>query len=106
MQAKKTEDRVRLGAAGRPLRPIDESARLGEEIYKRDIKPLVEADHVGEVVSIDVETGAWVMGKDLLTAAKLLRERRPDVNDIWSERVGYPAMGSIGGGSFAQEIPE
>ena len=40
-----------------PTRPIDEIARLGDEIYERDVRPQVEADHHGEVVAIDVESG-------------------------------------------------
>ena len=37
-------------------RPCKEAARLGREIYRRDILPQVEADHVGDYVDIDVET--------------------------------------------------
>ena len=40
-----------------PTRPIDEITRLGDEIYERDIRKQVEADHDGEVVAIDVESG-------------------------------------------------
>ena len=38
-------------------RPREDAVRLGKEIYERDIRPQVEADHFGEVVAIDVETG-------------------------------------------------
>ena len=37
-----------------PTRPQDEIARLGDEVYLRDIRPQVEADHHGEYVAIDV----------------------------------------------------
>ena len=45
-------------------RPIAhaETARLGDEIYERDIRKQVEADHHGEVVAIDVESGSWAGG--------------------------------------------
>ena len=79
-------------------RPIEEVACLGKEIYQRDIRRQVEADHVGEVVSIDVETGRWALGDDVLEAADRLREQRPDAVNIWSERVGYKTLASIGGG--------
>jgi len=79
-------------------RPIEDVARLGREIYQRDIRWQVEADHVGEVVSIDVETGSWAMGDELLEAADRLRDKCPDAVNVWSERVGYKTMGSIGGG--------
>ena len=43
----------------------EEFARHGDGICERDIshgscgRPLVEAEHKGEFVAIDVETGAW-----------------------------------------------
>ena len=43
-------------------RPRDETVRLGKEIYDRDIRHLVEPDHVGEIVAIDVDSGLWSMG--------------------------------------------
>ena len=45
-----------LGAAGRPRRPDAETTRLGKEIYERDIRAQVAADHVGEVVAIAKRT--------------------------------------------------
>lgn len=83
---------------GLRTRPKEDIARLGKEIYQRDIRRQVEPDHVGAVVSIDVETGSWAMGDALLEAADRLREQLPDAVNVWSERVGYKTMGSIGGG--------
>ena len=80
-------------------RPREETARLGDEIYERDIRLRVEADHHGEFVSIDVASGSWAVSDDLLTAAKRLRKRCPDAVDVWSVQVGYGVIGSIGGGS-------
>ena len=82
-----------------PRRPLEETARLGDAIYERDIRPQVEADHDGEFVSIDVASGGWAVSNDLLTAAKCLREQCPEAVDVWSVRVGYGVIGSIGGGS-------
>ena len=83
----------------RRRRPKDECARLGKEIYDRDIKPLVKDDHDGEYVSIDLDSGNWAVGDSLLASADRLRERRPDAVDVWIERVGYRAAGSWGGGA-------
>ena len=38
-------------------RPREEAVRQGKEIYERDILTQVEADHFGEYVAIDIETG-------------------------------------------------
>lgn len=43
-------------------RPSEEMARLGKQIYERDIRPHVEADHPGEIVAIDVDSGDYAVG--------------------------------------------
>ena len=85
-----------------PSRPKEETARLGDEIYERDIRPKVESDHVGEVVAIDVESGSWAIGEDEIVATDRLQAQRPDAYDIWCLRVGYRALYSFGGGSLAR----
>ena len=85
---------------GLPTRPRDEIARLGDEIYERDIRPQVEADHSGEIVSIDVDTGAWAIGEDLLAVTDRLRAQRPEAVNVWSLRVGERAVYTFGGSSM------
>ena len=83
-----------------PSRPKDETARLGKEIYERDIRRQVEADHDGKIVAIDVASGRWAIGGEVLEAVDRLQEQWPDAYDIWCERVGYRALASFGGGSL------
>ena len=83
----------------RPRRPREETRRLGDEIYERDIRARVETGHDGEYVAIDVDSGIWAVSDDLMAAAERLRALRPDAIDVWSVRVGYRVIGSIGGGS-------
>ena len=83
-----------------PNRPAKETARLGDEIYERDIRPQVEAEHVGKVVAIDVESGCWAIGEDEIAATDRLQLQRPDAYDVWCLRVGYRALYSFGGGSL------
>ena len=82
-----------------PTRPKEEIARLGDEIYERDVRALVEADHHGEIVSIDTESGNWAIGDNLLEAVDRLRAQRPEAIDVWSLRIGYCAVHKFGGGS-------
>ena len=84
----------------RPRRPAEETARLGKEIYERDILPQVEADHFGEYVAIDVETGNWAIADSESAALERLRALRPEAVDVLMERVGYRALRSFGGGSL------
>ena len=83
-----------------PTRPRDEIARLGKEIYERDILPQVEADHFGEYVAIDVETGDWAVADGEIAALDRLRALRPEAIDVLMERVGYRALRSFGAGSL------
>jgi hypothetical protein len=83
-----------------PTRPRDEIARLGKEIYERDIRPQVEADHFGEYVAIDVETGDWAVADTTRGAVERLREQHPQAIDVLMERVGYRALHSFGAGSL------
>ena len=84
----------------RQRRPREETARLGDEIYRRDVKAQVEADHDGEYVAIDVDSGNWAIAGSELAASDSLRAQRPDALNVWLHRVGYRAVASIGGGSL------
>ena len=79
--------------------PINETIRLGKEIYRREILPKVKDDHFGEYVAIDVATGDWEISEKELDAVDRLRERRPDVVDVTSQRVGFRTPVSFGGSS-------
>ena len=82
-----------------PTRPKEETARLGKEIYERDIRPLVESDHRGQVVAIDVDSGDYAIADTASVAAKRLRARRPDAG-VWLMRVGYRTLRHFGGSSL------
>ena len=81
-------------------RPTEDTARLGKEIYERDIRRKVEADHHGDVVAIDVDTGSWAVANDEIAAVDRLRAMRPDAVNILCERIGYRALRSFGAGSL------
>ena len=77
-------------------RPAEETARLGDRIYERDVRPQVEATHHGEIVAIDVDSGSYFIADGVIAASEGLRAQRPDA-DVWLVRVGYRALGSFGG---------
>ncbi len=82
-----------------PSRPKDEIARLGKEVYERNIQQQVETDHVGEVVAIDVDSGDYALGKNAITASESLREQRPNAQ-VWLMRVGHRTLYHFGGSSL------
>ena len=81
-------------------RSAHETARLGKEMYLRDILPLVEADHFGEYVAIDVDSGDYAIADTTLVAVERLRAQRSDAINILCERVGFRALRSFGAGSL------
>ncbi len=89
------------GSEGIPpsRRSREETARLGKEIYERDIRHLVETDHHGEVVAIDVDSGGYALGENAIVASGDLRHQNPDAQ-VWLMRVGHRAFYQFGGSSL------
>jgi hypothetical protein len=69
----------------------EELARKGTDIYERQVRPTVEAGNKGKIVAIDIETRAFEVSKDMLSAADRLLARYPDAQ-IWFVRIGYAAV--------------
>jgi hypothetical protein len=65
----------------------EEFARRGDEIYERDIRPRVEKVDEGKFVVIDIDTGAYEIDEDELTASDRLLARNPNAQ-LWVTRVG------------------
>jgi hypothetical protein len=62
-----------------PWKPFDsrEMAKKAKAIYER-IKEKLEAEHFGEVVAIDVESGDYFLGKTGLEAARQAKAKYPN----------------------------
>ena len=87
-----------------PTRPKEETARLGKVIYEWDIRPLVEPDHSGQVIAIDVDSGDYAIAGTASAAAKRLRAQRP-VAGVWLMRIGYRTLRHFGGNSLRRTVP-
>ena len=79
----------------RPRYTKDEHARLGTELYEREVRSQVEEGNHGRIVAIDVDSGAYELAEDGLTAANRLLTRLPDAQ-VWCVRIGYPAVHRFG----------
>jgi hypothetical protein len=73
----------------------EEFARRGNEIYESQVRSQVEEENHGKIVAIDIETGAFELAKDSLTASDRLLAQYPDAQ-IWFVRVGHRAVHRIG----------
>jgi hypothetical protein len=77
----------------------EEFARRGNEIYESQVRPQVEQGNHGKIVAIDIETGAFELAKDSLTASDQLLDQYPDAQ-IWFVRIGHRAVHRIGFTSY------
>lgn len=68
-----------------------EIARLGDSMYDRIVAPRITARDASRFVAIDVDSGAFVIDADELTAARRLRAGNPDAQ-VWLRRVGAPYL--------------
>jgi len=73
----------------------DEYARRGNDMYEHQVRPQVEQGNKGKIVAIDIETGAYELTADILTASRKLLAREPDAQ-IWFVRVGHPGVHHFG----------
>ncbi|NJM64293.1 MAG: hypothetical protein HC851_00800 [Acaryochloris sp. RU_4_1] len=75
----------------------EEFARRGNEIYESQVRSQVEEGNHGKIVAIDIETGAFELAKDTITASDQLLERCPDAQ-IWCVRIGHRGVHRFGVG--------
>ena len=69
----------------------EEFARRGHEVYESQVRSQIEEGNHGKIVAIDIETGAFEVAKDSLTASEQLLARLPDAQ-IWFVRIGHRAV--------------
>jgi len=67
----------------------EEFARRGEEIYEK-IKSIVEDEHKGEIVAIEIETGEYFIASSVIRAVKKAKEKYPS-KMFYIKRIGYRA---------------
>ena len=83
----------------------DELARLGDEIFDRQIRPSLRPEDDGKFVAIDVDSGEYEMDEDDYKAVMRLLERIPTA-DSWLVCAGYPTTYRMGlRGWFSEEAP-
>ncbi|MCU0565198.1 MAG: hypothetical protein MUF49_01190 [Oculatellaceae cyanobacterium Prado106] len=86
-------------AVRQPRYSKEEFARRGDEIYQTQVRSQVEEGNHGRIVAIDIETGAFEVADDLVTAAKHLSARVPDTQ-TWFVRIGHLAVDHFGARSL------
>jgi hypothetical protein len=77
----------------------EDVARRGKEIYQKDLRALVEPEHIGEFLTIDVETGDYEIDPDEGKSIDRAVAKRPE-GVRYTLRIGHPFTFSFGGSSF------
>ncbi len=78
-----------------------EFRRRGTEIYESAILPTLQKSDRGKFVAIDIETGAFEMDDDEMTACDRLLEKQ-SAAQTWMVRVGYRTTRHFGGRSIKE----
>ncbi|MEG4576554.1 hypothetical protein QUA56_28340 [Microcoleus sp. N3A4] len=71
--------------------------KRGKELYENFIRAQVETpENIGKIISINVETGEYEIGEDLVVTSSKLKVKQPNAI-IWGERIGFDAVYAVGG---------
>jgi hypothetical protein len=81
----------------------EEFARRGNELYESKIRSQVEQDNCGKIVAIDIETGAFEVAEDIVTASNRLLAKYPDAQ-TWFIRIGHRAVYHFGARSLKEVL--
>lgn len=80
---------------GIPVEQVFE--KRGKELYENVIRAQVETpENIGKIISINVETGEYEIGEDLVVTSSKLKAKQPNAI-IWGERIGFDAVYAVGG---------
>lgn len=82
-------------AVHQPRYSKEEFARRGAECYERQIRSQVETGNHGKIVALDIDSGAFEVAEDTVTASERLLARYPDAQ-IWCVRIGHRAVHRFG----------
>lgn len=81
--------------AQQPPHSKEETARRGDAIYARLIRPEIEAAQRGRVVAIDVATEDFEIDDTALAACERVLARNPEAQ-LWCIRIGFPYLYRFG----------
>jgi histidinol dehydrogenase len=90
-------------AVRQPRYSKEEFAQRGDALYESQIRSQVEKGNHGKIVAIDIETGAFEVADDIVTASDHLLIRVPDAQ-TWFIRIGHQAVYHFGARSLRKSV--
>jgi len=76
--------------------PPGEVAKLGARLYETRLRHLLEPQHLGKYVVIDVDTGEYEVDEVHMSASDRAAAKRPHAR-LFGTKVGSTAIGRLGG---------
>jgi hypothetical protein len=67
----------------------EEVAERGDEMYETLVKPKLKKKDKGRIVALDIESGEWAIGKDVLAASHRLQAKGSNPESTLFVRVGF-----------------
>lgn len=80
----------------------EEIARRGQILYEAGIQQQVESGNDNKIVAIDIETGSFEVGENVLSATNGLFDRIPEAQP-WVIRIGHRAVYHFGARSLTKK---
>jgi hypothetical protein len=77
----------------------EELAQRGQSLYESSIRQQVEAGNKGNIVAIDIETGAFEVDENVVPVTNRLFEQYPAAQP-WVIRIGHCAVDHFGARSL------
>ena len=90
-------------AVPQPRYSKEEFAQRGDALYESEVRSQVEAENDGKIVAIDIETGAFEVAPDVVTASEQLLELLPDAQTLFI-RIGRQAVYHFGARSLRTKL--
>jgi histidinol dehydrogenase len=90
-------------AVRQPRYSKEEFAQRGDALYELQIRSKVEEGNHGKIVAIDIETEAFEVADDIVTASEHLLTRVPDAQ-TWFIRIGHQAVYHFGARSLRKSV--
>jgi hypothetical protein len=81
----------------------EEIARIGTEIYHRDIRDKVIPQLKGQFLILDIESGDYEIDDDDTSAEERLHSRRPD-GVFFGLRIGYTSAYTLSGRMIEEDL--
>jgi hypothetical protein len=79
-----------------------EVVERGEAIYQEKVRQLVEPDHVGKFLVLDIDTEQYEIDEDEVAAIRRAKTRNPG-GERYIKRVGFRHAHRLGGSSFGRQ---